>query len=98
MAIDTAQKRRSAAGVPFLPLGPAVTPDSAKDQAWRQEVAWSYSGIAAVTLAGGFSIAFARESVVGRIAADRVTAAFARESITRIFQRDDIDIHVARET
>lgn len=47
MAIDTAEKRRSVGGVPFLPLGPNVTPNVAKDAQWRQQVGWSYSGIAA---------------------------------------------------
>ena len=46
MAIDTAEKRRSAAGVGFLPLTPGVTPNAAKDVEWRQQSAWSYSGIA----------------------------------------------------
>lgn len=49
MAIDTAEKRRSVGGVPFLPLGPNVTPNVAKDAQWRQQVGWSYSGIAAGT-------------------------------------------------
>lgn len=56
MAIDTAAKRRAAAGVPFLPLGPGVTPDATKAQAWRQQVAWSYSGI----LAGAPAVVTAR--------------------------------------
>lgn len=45
MAIDNAEKRRSAAGVPFLPLGPGVTPNSSKDAEWRQQAGWGYSGI-----------------------------------------------------
>jgi hypothetical protein len=45
--IDTAAKRRSAAGVAFLPLGPGVTPNAAKNAAWRQQAGWGYSGIAA---------------------------------------------------
>ena len=45
MAIDTAEKRRSAAGVPFYLFGPGVTPNAAKDVEWRQQSAWSYSGI-----------------------------------------------------
>jgi hypothetical protein len=45
--IDTAAKRRSAAGVAFLPLGPGVAPNASKDQAWRQSAAWSYTGILA---------------------------------------------------
>jgi hypothetical protein len=47
MPIDTPAKRRSAAGVPFLPLGPGVTPDGAKPVAWRQQSGWGYSGIPA---------------------------------------------------
>ena len=47
MAIDTAEKRRSVAGIAGFPMGPAVTPNASPDQEWRQEVAWSYSGILA---------------------------------------------------
>ena len=47
MAIDTAEKRKSAAGIPFLPLGVGVTPNASKDQEWRQQAAWGYSGITA---------------------------------------------------
>lgn len=50
MAIDTAAKRRSAGGVAFLPLGPGVTPDAAKPVAWRQQAAWSYSGISLLVI------------------------------------------------
>lgn len=46
MAIDTVEKRRSAAGVPFF-LGLGVTPNASKDQEWRQQAGWSYSGILA---------------------------------------------------
>lgn len=49
MAIDTAAKRRSVAGVPFHP-GLGVTPNASKDQAWRQQAAWGYSGILADTV------------------------------------------------
>ena len=44
MAIDTAEKRKSAAGVPYLPFLPGVTPDSSKDAEWRKQAAWGYSG------------------------------------------------------
>ena len=46
--IDTREKRASIAGI-WIPLMPNVTPTAGKDQEWRQEVGWSYSGI----LAGG---------------------------------------------
>lgn len=47
MAIDTAEKRRSAAGCGAFPLGPGVTPDAAKGAGWRQQAGWGYAGIAA---------------------------------------------------
>lgn len=47
MAIDTAEKRRSAAGIGFYGLPVAVTPNASKDQEWRQQAGWSYSGIEA---------------------------------------------------
>lgn len=49
MPIDTAEKRRSAAGVAFFVVGPGVTPTASKDVEWRQQSAWSYSGIAVQT-------------------------------------------------
>ena len=42
--IDTAEKRRSAAGFRRLP---GVTPNASKDQEWRQQAARRYSGILA---------------------------------------------------
>ncbi len=44
MAIDTAEKRRSVAGIT---LGSGVTPNVSKDIEWRQQAGWSYSGVAA---------------------------------------------------
>ena len=40
--LDTAEKRRMASSVPFLPLGPGVTPTVGKDAPWRRQVGWSY--------------------------------------------------------
>jgi hypothetical protein len=45
MAIDTAEKRRSAAGTSFRLSAPGVTPTVAKDLEWRQQAGWGYSGI-----------------------------------------------------
>ncbi len=45
--MDTAEKRKSVSGVGFPPLIPGVTSNAGKDQEWRQEAAWSYSGILA---------------------------------------------------
>lgn len=52
MAIDTREKRASVVGINRL-AGPSVTVNASKDQEWRQEVGYSYSGIAAASPAGG---------------------------------------------
>ncbi len=46
LGVDTAEKRRSVAGVmlPFAIAG--VTANSSQDAEWRQQSGWSYSGIA----------------------------------------------------
>lgn len=49
MAIDTREKRQSAAGISFYAMPPSVTMNVAKDREWRQEAGWGYSGIAAQT-------------------------------------------------
>ena len=43
--MDTAEKRRAAAALPFQPVG--VTPNVDKDAEWRQQAGWGYSGISA---------------------------------------------------
>ena len=45
MAIDSAEKRRSAGGSFLLPFMPSVTPNASKDDEWRQQAGWTYSGI-----------------------------------------------------
>lgn len=45
MAIDTAEKRKSVAGVSGLYNNPSVTPNASKDSQWRQQVGQSFSGI-----------------------------------------------------
>ena len=50
MAIDSAEKRKSVAGVgQGYWIGPGVTPNSGQDQEWRQQVGYGYSGIAAAS-------------------------------------------------
>lgn len=44
----TASDRRAAGGVPFLPLSPGVTPNSAKGFVWRRQAGWGYPGVAIV--------------------------------------------------
>ena len=47
MAIDTAEKRKSASQTITGLFGPGVTPNSGTDQEWRQQSGWGYSGILA---------------------------------------------------
>ena len=47
MAIDTREKRASVVAIPYPWAGVSVTVNAAKDQEWRQQVGWSYSGILA---------------------------------------------------
>jgi len=47
MALDSREKRQSAYGIFHVKGIPAVTPNAANDQEWRQEVFWGYSGILA---------------------------------------------------
>ena len=49
MAIDSAEKRKSLSGVNYF--NPGVTPTAGKDQEWRQEAGYSYSGILAGAVA-----------------------------------------------
>lgn len=52
MAIDTAERRKSVAGIHGPWTGTGVTPNSGKDQEWRQEAGYGYPGI----LAGGAAV------------------------------------------
>jgi len=47
MAIDTAEKRASTIAINLYSMGPSVTPNSSKDQEWREQAGYGYSGIAA---------------------------------------------------
>lgn len=62
MAIDTAEKRKSAAGViGVLGMGPGVTPNASQDLEWRQEAGYGYAGIATAGpgVAGPFNAGWA---------------------------------------
>lgn len=49
MAIDSATKRASIAAIGLRPVGPSVIPTGGFDQADRQVIAYSYSGILAAS-------------------------------------------------
>lgn len=59
MAIDSEQKRKSAATVAMIWNGPSVVPDGTINQADRQHIGWSYSGIAAGAPPGANSMPMA---------------------------------------
>lgn len=46
MAIDDAEKRRSVVGVHYY-MAIGVTPNAAKDEQWRTQAGYSYSGLIA---------------------------------------------------
>ena len=55
MAIDSREKRQAVAVIGLVWLGVNVTPNASPDAEWRQEVGWSYPGIAA---SGGGAISW----------------------------------------
>ena len=48
MAIDDAEKRKNVASIINAITIPGVTPNALKDEGWRQQSGWGYSGIPAV--------------------------------------------------
>lgn len=53
MAIDSAEKRRAAAGAFGFPRAPGVTPNASPDKEWRFQAAWSYDVTAGTGGGGG---------------------------------------------
>lgn len=66
MAIDSEQKRKSAATVAMVWNGPSVVPSGTIAGADRQHIAWSYSGIAAAA-PGGLSFPIFTEEGPGSL-------------------------------
>jgi hypothetical protein len=60
MAIDNAEKRRSVAGIT---VGWGITPNASKDDQWRQQVAWNYSGIDSATPSADANVIVGRMSI-----------------------------------
>lgn len=59
MAIDNREKRQSIIGINMW-CGPSPTPNASKDQEWRQQAGYGYSGILADNpVAPSFNVAFA---------------------------------------
>ena len=65
MAIDSAEKRKSVAGIGAHPMGPAATPNSGRDAEWRQEAGWGYPGISAASVSG-YAAAADSPDAIGR--------------------------------
>jgi hypothetical protein len=86
MPIDSAGKRRSVSGVAGVPLLPGVTPDAAEPVAWRQQAAWSYSGIAAYSAEPApAEVTFVVPPVTRTFAAAPLSRTFTAPPITRTF-------------
>lgn len=62
MAIDNAEKRKSASQIVSGLFGPGVTPTATKDIEWRQQAGWGYSGISAASVT--FVVAWAMNSTL----------------------------------
>ena len=65
MAIDTAEKRRSAAHAGKKFVGKGVTPNADKDIEWRQQAGWGYSGIPAAFPAQPLAVVYTVLAVGG---------------------------------
>lgn len=73
MAIDSAEKRKSAANVSFWAGGVGVTPNSSMDVEWRQQAGWGYSGIGSLaTPSVAVSLVFNGVAYIGRFQIDDV--------------------------
>ena len=80
MAIDTAEKRRSAAAIQYIL--PSVTPNIGKDAEWRVQAAWGYFFLAALVFHVDNSIhAIFRDKRVLSEFRDKRTAAEYRDKI-----------------
>jgi hypothetical protein len=79
MAIDTAEKRRSLSGIQHT-LMPGLTVNVAKDQEWRQESGWSYSGILATGAAAEVRVVM----IGSRVLLQRYTVVGATQNIRQM--------------
>ncbi len=88
-ATTTAEERKSVSGI-WLPLIPGVTPNVAKDQEWRQQSGWSYSGILA---AGGETpVVQTIQLPVEALATPLQTVALPVETLTRPIQTAQLPV------
>lgn len=69
MAIDDREKRQSASGIQTTLIA-GVTNNAGKDQEWRQQSGWSYSGI----LAGVITVLEQVKFVFGAIAQSKLAS------------------------
>jgi hypothetical protein len=80
--IDTAEKRRSAAGVSW-PLGPGVTPNVVHDAEWRRQVGFAYSFSATVPEESEYDIdGLATVQYVGQTPARTQLASVGQATVT----------------
>lgn len=79
MAIDTALKRRSISGIPFLI--PGVTPDATPGQEWRQSAGWSYGAVAST-----FVYSLRNHAIFSKFRDKRIMAEFRDKRIAVKFR------------
>lgn len=81
MALDTREKRASA--VSLTPSAPnTVTPNAAKDQEWRQESGWGYSGITiGLPVAGTVALTLPLRSIALTLPERSISVILAQRSI-----------------
>ena len=82
MAVDTAEKRKAVAGIPYWPLSPGVTPNASPGAEWRYEVAWSYGGLESVVSAMGLPVQKYGERLEKIMQRERTTHYLTPESHT----------------
>lgn len=72
MAIDSREKRQSLIGITYF-MGVSTSPESAKDQEWRQATGFGYSGI------------LSEESILWTIQVNDTTSWAAQSNATTIW-------------
>lgn len=69
--------------MPFLPLGPGVTPDAAAPVAWRQQAAWGYSGVEPAVVSSGAAVWAAANGTARAVATVRGASRVAAQPAGR---------------
>lgn len=87
MAIDTATKRKSIAGLPWLI--PGVTPTLTPGQAWRQSAGWNYGAVLTT-----FVYSLRNHAIFAKFRDKRIAANFRDKSIAANFRNKSITANI----